>query len=72
MKHKTWTPWLVALVCLGPFAAALFIYFGPLGPGWLPQVDKQHDGASRGLVLAAVVLLLTAAALIWPDMMPRW
>ncbi|MCY1290145.1 hypothetical protein D9M68_349870 [compost metagenome] len=42
------------------------------GPDWLPQVDKQHDGASRGLVLAVVVLLLTAAALIWPDMMPRW
>ncbi|MBP0637017.1 MULTISPECIES: exonuclease domain-containing protein [unclassified Cupriavidus] len=40
--------------------------------GWLPQVDKQHDGASRGLVLVAVLLLLTAAALIWPDMMPRW
>lgn len=42
------------------------------GQGWLPQVDEQPGGLSRGLVLAAVLLLLTVAAMIWPDMMPRW
>lgn len=43
MKHKTWTFWLVALVCFGPFAAALFIYYGPLGPGWLPQLPGSRE-----------------------------
>lgn len=43
MKHKAFTPWLVALVCLGPFAAALFIYYGPFGLGWLPQLPGSRE-----------------------------
>jgi hypothetical protein len=43
MKHKSWAPWLVALVTLGPFAAALFIYYGPFGLGWLPQLPGSRE-----------------------------
>jgi hypothetical protein len=43
MKHKSFAPWLVALVCFGPFAAALFIYYGPLGLGWLPQLPGSRE-----------------------------
>ena len=48
MKHKSspvgaFAPWLVALVCFGPFAAALFIYYGPLGLSWLPQLPGSRE-----------------------------
>lgn len=43
MKHNTGTLWLVALVCFGPFAGALFLYYGPLDPGWLPQLPGQRE-----------------------------
>ena len=43
MKHKSFAPWLVALVCLGPFAVALFIYYGPLGLSWLPQLPGSRE-----------------------------
>jgi cytochrome oxidase Cu insertion factor (SCO1/SenC/PrrC family) len=33
----------VALVCFGPFAVALFIYYGPLGPSWLPQLPGSRE-----------------------------
>jgi hypothetical protein len=33
----------VALVCFGPFAAALFLYYGPLGPSWLPQLPGSRE-----------------------------
>ena len=42
MKHKSFAPWLVALVCLGPFAAALFIYYGPFG-GSVPQLPGSRE-----------------------------
>jgi hypothetical protein len=42
VKPKTLAPWLVALVCLGPFAAALFIYYGPLRT-WLPQLPGDRE-----------------------------
>jgi hypothetical protein len=42
LKHKSLAPWLVALVCFGPFAAALFIYYG-LGPSWLPQLPGSRE-----------------------------
>ena len=42
MKHKWLAPWLVALVCLGPFAAALFIYYGPFQT-WLPQLPGERE-----------------------------
>lgn len=43
MKHKSLTLWLVALVCLGPLAAALFIYYGPFGRSWLPQLPGSRE-----------------------------
>ena len=43
MKHRSSTLWLVALVCLGPFAAALFIYYGPFGRSWLPQLPGSRE-----------------------------
>jgi hypothetical protein len=42
VKHKSFAPWLVALVCFGPFVAALFIYYG-LGPSWLPQLPGSRQ-----------------------------
>jgi hypothetical protein len=33
----------VALVCLGPFAAALLIYYGPFGLAWLPQLPGSRE-----------------------------
>ena len=69
MKHKSLAPWLVALVCLGPFAIALFIYYGPAGLSWLPQLPgsrellrdavplpqqwREAEGSSRGEAEAA-------------------
>jgi hypothetical protein len=43
VKHKSFAPWLVALVCFGPFVAALFIYYGPLGLTWLPQLPGSRE-----------------------------
>jgi len=43
MKHKSVTPWLVAAVCFGPFAAALFLYYGPFGQTWLPQLPGSRE-----------------------------
>lgn len=42
MKHKSLVPWLVALVCFGPFLAALFLYYGPLR-GALPQLPGSRE-----------------------------
>lgn len=42
MKHKSLVPWLVALVCFGPFAAALFLYHGPLRDR-LPQLPGSRE-----------------------------
>jgi hypothetical protein len=33
----------VALACFGPFAAALFIYYGPFGLSWLPQLPGSRE-----------------------------
>jgi hypothetical protein len=43
IKLTSLTPWLVALVCFGPFAAALFVYYGPLGPASLPQLPGSRE-----------------------------
>ena len=43
MKHKAFAPWLVAVVCLGPFVTALFIYYGPFGRTWLPQLSGSRE-----------------------------
>ena len=42
MKHKSFAPWLVASVCLGPFVAALVLYYGP-GQNWLPQLPGSRE-----------------------------
>jgi hypothetical protein len=42
VKHKSFAPWLVALVCFGPFVAALFIYYA-LGPTWMPQLPGSRE-----------------------------
>jgi hypothetical protein len=51
VKHK-WTLWLVALVCFGPFAVALFIYYG-LGPSWLPQLPGSRELLEQPVPLPA-------------------
>jgi hypothetical protein len=43
VKPSSFAPWLVALVCFGPFAIALFIYYGPLGLTWLPQLPGSRE-----------------------------
>ena len=43
MKPRSLTPWLVALVCFGPFAAALFVYYGPFGLSWVPQLPGSRE-----------------------------
>jgi hypothetical protein len=53
VKPKSWTPWLVALVCFGPFAAALFIYYGPFGLTWLPQLPGSRELLREPLPLPA-------------------
>jgi hypothetical protein len=43
VKTRSFAPWLVGLVCFGPFAIALFIYYGPLGLTWLPQLPGSRE-----------------------------
>jgi hypothetical protein len=51
VKHKSFAPWLVALVCFGPFVAALFIYYGPFGLTWLPQLPGSRELLSEPVAL---------------------
>jgi DNA polymerase-3 subunit epsilon len=37
----------------------------------MPKVETGHAGPGRGLVIVAVMLMLFAGALIWPDLL-RW
>jgi DNA polymerase-3 subunit epsilon len=39
-------------------------------PSWMPLVEASQDASGRGLVIAAVALVLFAGALIWPDLFP--
>lgn len=41
------------------------------GQSWMPKVETSHAGPGRGLVIVAVMLMLFAGALIWPDLL-RW
>ncbi len=43
MKQKSLAPWFVALACLGPFAVAALLYFGPWGVEWLPVVPGSRE-----------------------------
>jgi hypothetical protein len=53
VKHKSLAPWLVALACFGPFAAALFIYYGPFGVAWLPQLPGSRELLREPVALPA-------------------
>jgi DNA polymerase-3 subunit epsilon len=39
-------------------------------PSWMPLAEASQDAPGRGLVIAAVALMLFAGALIWPDLFP--
>jgi hypothetical protein len=67
MKHKSPTPWLVGLVCLGPFAAALLLFYGPWGVAWLPQLP-----GSRELLTAPLPLPPAWRAEADPGAVPAW
>lgn len=43
MKQRSLAPWLVALACFGPFAAALLIYYSPWGLEWLPVLPGRRE-----------------------------
>lgn len=42
-QRRSFAPWLVALVCFGPFAAALFLYYGPFSHSWLRQLPGSRE-----------------------------
>jgi hypothetical protein len=50
VRPKSFAPWLVALVCFGPFVGALFVYYG-LGPDWLPQLPGSRELLSEPVAL---------------------
>ena len=51
MKHKSFVPWLVALVCFGPFAVALLIYYA--APSLLPQLPGSRELLEQPVPLPA-------------------
>src|SRR6188768_3793408 len=62
MKHKSFTPWLVAAVCFGPFAVALFLYYGPFGQTWLPQLPGSRELLAQPIAVPPE----------WQDDAARW
>ena len=62
MKHKSFTPWLVAAVCFGPFAVALFLYYGPFGQTWLPQLPGSRELLAQPIAVPPE----------WQDGAARW
>ena len=62
MKHKSLTPWLVAAVCFGPFAVALFLYYGPFGQTWLPQLPGSRELLAQPIAVPPE----------WQDGAARW
>lgn len=52
MKRRSWTPWLVALVCFGPFVLALALYYGPWA-GRLPQLSGSRELLAEPVQLPA-------------------
>jgi hypothetical protein len=65
MKHKSPTLLLVALACLGPFAAALLLYYGPWGVAWLPQLPGSRELLARPLPLPQAWAADAGAAHPW-------
>jgi hypothetical protein len=53
VKHNKATAWLLAVVCLGPFALALLLYYGPWGVDWLPQLPGSRELLARPVALPA-------------------
>jgi hypothetical protein len=51
VKHKSFVPWLVALVCFGPFAVALLIYYA--APSLLPQLPGTRELLEQPVPLPA-------------------
>jgi hypothetical protein len=43
VRHKSLVPWLIAVVCFGPFALAMLLYYGPWSPGLLPQLPGKRQ-----------------------------
>jgi hypothetical protein len=41
--RRSFVPWLVAAVCLGPFALALLLYYGPVDSSWLPRLPGSRE-----------------------------
>ncbi|HEY9182072.1 MAG TPA: hypothetical protein VIQ99_02665 [Gammaproteobacteria bacterium] len=73
MRHKSATPWLVALACFGPFLAALLLYYGPWGPSWLPQLPGSRELLAQAVPLPEAWRSGTAAhawQLIYARMSP--
>ncbi len=43
MARRSLTPWLVGLVCLGPFALAAALYYGPWRLDWVPRLPGSRE-----------------------------
>jgi len=43
VRRGALVPWLVALTVLGPFAAALFLYYVPADFDWLPRLPGSRE-----------------------------
>lgn len=43
MRHKSLVPWLVGAVCVGPFALALLLFYGPWDLEWLPRLPGSRE-----------------------------
>ena len=56
MRHRSLVPWLIALTCLGPFALALALYFGPWGRDWLPDLPGSRELLEPPIALSAAWL----------------
>lgn len=65
MKRKSPTLWLVALACVGPFAAAVLLYYGPWGVAWLPQLPGSRELLARPLPLPQAWAADAGAAHAW-------
>jgi hypothetical protein len=43
VRHKSFVPWLVALVVFGPFAAATLLYYASPTLAWLPRLPGSRE-----------------------------
>ena len=43
VMRRRLTPWLIALVCVGPFGLAALLYYGPWDLGGLPQLPGSRE-----------------------------